>query len=216
MISNTLIKRFISSFFLFPITLIIIIDGNFAFNLFLIIILLITCNEWLSITKSYFYRVTGLIFIHFSLFTSYLIRNNNDYNGLDFFILIFLICVLTDIGGYIFGNIFKGPKLTNISPNKTFSGVVGSFLFSLSLIFLITFFDYENSFIYHELKINIFILIIFISSVSQLGDILISFFKRKANLKDTGKIIPGHGGLLDRIDGMILAFPFSYIIGFFI
>ena len=60
--------------------------------------------------------------------------------------------------------------------------------------------------------INIYVMIILISTVSQLGDILISYFKRLSNIKDTGKIIPGHGGLLDRADGMIFAFPFSYII----
>ena len=130
---------------------------------------------------------------------------------------ILLICISTDIGGYVFGKIFKGPKLTTISPNKTFSGVIGGYL--LSLVFIIIFFqilsylNYKNSFSY-----EILLLVIIISTASQLGDILISYFKRNSNVKDTGNIIPGHGGLLDRVDGMIFALPFSYVIielGFF-
>tara|TARA_B100000902_G_C27168334_1_gene842440 strand:- start:530 stop:943 length:414 start_codon:yes stop_codon:yes gene_type:complete len=132
--------------------------------------------------------------------------------------MIILICVFTDIGGYIFGNIFKGPKLTKISPKKTYSGVIGGYLFSI--IFMTLFFNYaddisEITYIEttaKELSLNNFILTIFISTVSQVGDIIVSYFKRKSKIKDTGKIIPGHGGLLDRIDGMIFAFPATYLI----
>ena len=125
--------------------------------------------------------------------------------------MITLICVSTDIGGYIFGNLFKGPKLTKVSPKKTYSGMIGGYL--LSIIFLIVFHysPYELT-KQTELTYDIYIFILLISSISQLGDIIISYFKRLSKIKDTGKIIPGHGGLLDRVDGMIFAFPFSYII----
>ena len=111
----------------------------------------------------------------------------------------------------MFGKIFKGPKLTSISPNKTYMGMFGGFI--LSIVLAILFFQIflnlnENSLFQYK----IYILAILISSVSQLGDIVISYFKRIYNVKDTGNIIPGHGGLLDRIDGMIFAFPFSYIV----
>ena len=116
-----------------------------------------------------------------------------------------MICIFTDIGGYVFGNIFKGPKLTKISPSKTYSGVIGSFLFSL--IIGIIFVKYlENNLLDNDLT-KIIISILMISLISQLGDLIISFFKRKAKLKDTGKILPGHGGLLDRIDGIIFVMP---------
>ena len=111
----------------------------------------------------------------------------------------------------MFGNIFKGPKLTKISPSKTYSGVIGSFFISsiVALIYL----DYAgNRDILIKDHVKIFLLILFISSVSQVGDLIISYFKRKANLKDTGKILPGHGGLLDRIDGIIFALPASHIL----
>jgi len=131
---------------------------------------------------------------------------------------IVLICVFTDIGGYVFGKIFKGPKLTKISPNKTYSGMIGGYL--CSIIFMSVYFN-NLDFVSQitninltgkELYINNFILVIVISTVSQLGDIIVSYFKRLSKIKNTGKIIPGHGGLLDRIDGMIFAFPVTYLI----
>ena len=115
-----------------------------------------------------------------------------------------LICVSTDIGGYVFGNIFKGPKITKISPKKTYSGMIGGYI--VSIIVLIVFLSPIT------ITINTLIFILLVSSVSQLGDLIISYFKRLSKIKDTGHIIPGHGGLLDRIDGMIFAFPFTYII----
>ena len=127
---------------------------------------------------------------------------------------VLFTCILTDIGGYLFGKILKGPKLTKISPNKTIAGVLGSYLLPLFFIyfFLNNFFIdifLENS---YDFKINVIILIFIISTISQIGDLIISYFKRISKINDTGKIIPGHGGLLDRIDGMIFAVPFFYII----
>ena len=129
--------------------------------------------------------------------------------------LIILICVSTDIGGYIFGNLFKGPKLSKISPNKTQSGMIGSFVLSLitSSIFVLQYSGeiyIDQNLIENDLKFVILILLI--SSVSQVGDLIISYFKRSSKIKNTGNIIPGHGGLLDRIDGMIFVFPFVYLV----
>ena len=124
-----------------------------------------------------------------------------------FILLITIICVSTDIGGYVFGKIFKGPKLTIFSPNKTYAGMIGGYLLSIISAIIL-----NNFYLSEELPINWFIFIILISTISQLGDVIISYFKRLSKIKDTGKIIPGHGGLLDRVDGMIFAFPFSYLI----
>ena len=126
-----------------------------------------------------------------------------------------MISISTDIGGYVFGKIIKGPKLTNISPNKTYSGSIGGiFLTLLILILYSNIFSKELNFFY-KLYLNNFIFFLFIiisaSLISQVGDLVISFLKRKAKIKNTGKIIPGHGGILDRIDGMIFTFPFMYI-----
>tara|TARA_A100001234_G_scaffold205283_1_gene200858 strand:+ start:479 stop:910 length:432 start_codon:yes stop_codon:yes gene_type:complete len=131
-------------------------------------------------------------------------------DGYEYFIIILLICISTDIGGYFFGKIFKGPKLTKISPKKTFSGAIGGYLLSIIFFNLVL---NSNYFLNEPIKItfDIFLFILLISTVSQLGDIIISYFKRLSKIKDTGKIIPGHGGLLDRIDGMIFAYPFAYL-----
>ena len=124
------------------------------------------------------------------------------------FFIILTICISTDIGGYVFGKIFKGPKLAKVSPNKTYSGLIGGTLMSILLTYLIvTIYDVN----FFE-DLNLIFVVFLISSVSQIGDLIISYFKRISNVKDTGKLFPGHGGLLDRIDGMIFAFPFVFII----
>ena len=137
-------------------------------------------------------------------------RLTNIESNYSYFYLFLIICISTDIGGYIFGKIFKGKKLTKISPNKTFSGMFGSFILSV----ISSYFFLELTSIIPDLKFNSIYMLIFvllISLISQVGDIIISYFKRKSNIKNTGNIIPGHGGLLDRIDGMIFAFPFGYL-----
>ena len=157
----------------------------------------------------------GLIFITLSYYCVFLIRNSFGDESLSLFLLILLICISTDLGGYIFGKIFRGPKLTKISPNKTYSGVIGSFF--LSILVLMIFINYSSilNLNYKTFDVSLLIIILMISTVSQLGDLVVSYFKRLSNVKNTGKIIPGHGGILDRTDGMIFAFPFSYILSIF-
>ena len=145
----------------------------------------------------------------FTFFLAYKLRYEFDENY-TYFLITILICVCTDIGGYIFGKIFKGPKLTKISPNKTYSGMIGGFL--LPILILQILFSLKSLNIEINLSINSILFIFFISFFSQIGDICISYFKRKSKIKDTGKLIPGHGGLLDRIDGIIFSIPASYFI----
>jgi phosphatidate cytidylyltransferase len=208
---SELIKRILSSIILIPIALFFIIKGSFLFNFFILICFLITVYEWHIMSKKKPYRLLGLIFLSISFFCIYKLRNDfeSDYINLLF---VAIICVSTDIGGYIFGRTFQGPKLTKISPKKTYSGMIGGFI--LSIISATIFFN--NAFFFNdgakELTLIIFIYVLLISAISQLGDIIISYFKRLSKIKDTGTIIPGHGGLLDRIDGMVFAFPFSYLI----
>ena len=154
-------------------------------------------------------KIFGLFFIIISFFSIFKIRN--DFN-LDYFhiLLIAIICVSTDTGGYIFGKLLKGPKLTKFSPNKTYAGVIGSFL--LSIIITILFFEQTLKIYNFRFTEETFIFVLAVSFVSQLGDIIVSYFKRLSKIKDTGNIIPGHGGILDRIDGMIFAYPFSYLV----
>ena len=202
-----IVKRIFSSFILIPLTFFIIIKGSFFFIFFLILVFLLACYEWYSMTKNKKYHLHGYIFLIISIFCTLKIRIDfeNDYL---LFLIVTITCILTDIGGFVFGKIFKGPKLIKYSPNKTYSGLIGSFVFAFIFIPFLIFYKIVD--INNLLNLSIFIFTISLSS--QLGDIVISFFKREANLKDTGKIIPGHGGLLDRIDGMLFAFPISYTI----
>ena len=131
--------------------------------------------------------------------------NNTKITSLLF---ILLVCVTTDIGGYVFGKLIGGKKLTKISPNKTYSGVLGSFVFSIIFGSLYIFYLKISL----NFEINYFIVIIVVSLTSQIGDLIISLFKRKAKIKDTGSILPGHGGILDRIDGILLALPIGLLL----
>ena len=202
-------KRLLSSLILIPLVLFFIIKGSYLFIFFILICFLIASYEWYKMSNKKSYFLPGIFFLILSFYSAYEIRINLD-NNFELFIYILIICVSTDFGGYIFGKIFKGPKLTRISPKKTYSGVIGSYL--LSIIFIYLFINSSYFLKTYGITHNNFILILLISTVSQFGDITISFFKRSSKIKDTGKIIPGHGGLLDRIDGMIFAFPVAYII----
>ncbi len=206
-----LIKRILSSIFLIPISFFFIIKGSIMLNFFLFIIFLLSLSEWIKMKNKTIVKVLGFLFLVLSFFSIYSLRNDID-EGLLNVIFVLIICISTDVGGFTFGKFFKGPKFISISPNKTYSGILGSFIFAIifSTIF-INFF--EVNFLKKEL-IFTYSSVILISLISQLGDLLISYFKRRSKIKDTGNIIPGHGGILDRIDGMIFAFPFSYILFF--
>ena len=200
-------KRVLSSIVLLPFIIFVIIKGSFIFNFLIILFFLISSYEWIKMNKKYFYKIFGLLVLIISFYSIYKLRNEFDI-GYIYLLLVTFICVLTDIGGYIFGKLFQGPKLTKISPNKTYSGMIGSFL--MPSIFIYIFLNFSNQELFKFTK-EFFFFILLISFISQLGDLLVSYFKRKSNIKDTGNIIPGHGGVLDRIDGMIFAFPFSYL-----
>ena len=153
----------------------------------------------------FFYKTISLLYLSFLVY--FLILVESHYIDLKMYILYsVLVAIFSDVGGLIIGKTFKGKKLTKISPNKTISGSVGSFFFSLLLIPL--FMGQLTSF-------NFLILILItllISLISQLGDLFISFLKRKAKVKNTSDILPGHGGFLDRVDGIIFAIPLGIML----
>ena len=207
-------KRLLSSLILIPIAIFFIIQGSVFFTFFLSILFLATSYEWFKVSKKNdLLKILGIVFLLFSFYIAFIIREADDFKP---FLFIVIICISTDIGGYIFGKIFKGPKLTKISPKKTYAGVIGSFLLSsTSGLIFINYFG-TNPTILNIKSLPILLIILFISLISQIGDLIISYFKRKAKLKDTGKIIPGHGGLLDRIDGLIFVFPALFILALII
>ena len=209
------LKRFFSSVILIPLSFVIIFTGSYLFNIFIIICLIIALYEWQLMSKNKSFNIFGYFFLLFSFYSIYFVRNELNDESLFVFLFIFLICISTDVGGYIFGKTFNGPKLTKISPNKTYAGVFGAYIFSVIVIYILYFYSnyFQNNLV--KFKFNYLFFVLIISSVSQIGDIIISFFKRLSKIKDTGKLIPGHGGILDRIDGMIFAYPFFFILNLF-
>ena len=205
-------KRLLSSIILIPISFFFIIKSTFLFNFFLFFCFCLSIYEWHNMSNKKNYYIFGIIFLCISFYLTYSLRNNPNDIGISFFIFVIIICIATDIGGYIFGKIFKGPKITKISPNKTYSGMMGSYLFAIISSFLLI----NNSNLIegktYEITIELFFLVLTISTTSQIGDLIVSFFKRLSKIKDTGKLIPGHGGLLDRIDGLLFAMPIAYVI----
>ena len=170
-------KRIFSSLILIPIAFYFIIKGSIFFTFFISICLLITLYEWHMMSKKMSYYIVGIIFILISFYSVFLLRNYDQYTnildpGLTFFLIVTLICVFTDLGGYVFGKIFKGPKLTKISPNKTYAGMFGGFF--LSIISINLFVNYTSLNLYFTNQL--FIFVILVSAISQIGDILISFF----------------------------------------
>jgi len=204
-----LLIRFLSSIILIPLIIFLIIEGGIIFNIFILICFFLTLFEWHNMSKRYNHYKPGILFLIFSFFSIYYLRNH--FNGEYLYLLFVLfICVATDIGGYVIGNLIKGPKLSKISPKKTYSGMLGGFLFSI--IFSYFFLEFLLPEYTKNITSEILIFIIIISSISQVGDLVVSYFKRVSKIKDTGKLIPGHGGILDRIDGMVFALPSSLVI----
>jgi phosphatidate cytidylyltransferase len=200
---NNFKKRFVTSLLAFPLIYILLYQ-KVLFNSLIVIIFLFCLYEWIKIfKKKNIIFFLGLIILFLFIFSLIKIYNLENYN-LKFLWLI-LIAWLTDIGGYFFGKLFGGPKLIKISPNKTWAGVCGSIILS-QFAFLIFFLDVNHQF-------NIFIIFsqLFLSVIGQIGDILMSFIKRKNNKKDTSNFIPGHGGFLDRVDGLIWIIIFGNI-----
>jgi len=210
-------KRIITSIFLISLLALMFIY-TFVMIISIIVIAIICWIEFYALISKifskksnkdkflrFFYKVISLIYLFLLVYLMLLAKSKYPELNL---VLIYsiLISIMSDIGGLIIGKIFKGKKLTKISPNKTISGAIGSFIFSL---FLLPFFN--NYFINHEI-LSLLIITLSISLISQIGDIFISFIKRKARVKDTSDILPGHGGFLDRIDGIIFAIPMGFLL----
>tara|TARA_Y100000591_G_C21639362_1_gene596998 strand:+ start:18 stop:665 length:648 start_codon:yes stop_codon:yes gene_type:complete len=206
-------KRVLTSFFLI-ILCVIALNNKIILTSLLIFFLFQTFTEFYFIlrklfnvnnkNKLYFTLIALLFYLLSLVIVTWNIFMFEQEDMILVFSLIFLICISTDIGGFIFGKIFKGKKITKISPNKTYSGLIGSYI--LSLLTTIIFFNE-----YYEL-FDLIILTLIISTFSQLGDLTISYLKRKVKIKDTSNILPGHGGFLDRFDGFLLAIPIGYIV----
>ena len=212
-------KRILTSIVLLLIVFICLFLNNFFWISLLLIVSIITFYEFnnliIKIIKNkrkerFILNILILIYLIFFIYIGYNLNLNSQLD----LIFILLLCIFSDTGGYVVGKLIGGIKLTKISPNKTISGSIGSFLFSIFPIILFSEI-LKNKFELIIITNDIYKLILtclFLSLVCQLGDLFISYLKRKAKIKDTGNILPGHGGLLDRIDGLIFVFPAAYIL----
>ena len=210
-------KRLLTSLLLLIIIFFSLNNSTVLF-LFFISLNFFSLIEFNNLFKNIFKKKKQLHFIYFfacliyiSIFSLIIWNFLTPFNNKNIISLIFiiLICISTDTGGFIFGKLLGGIKLTQISPNKTYSGVFGSFFLSISFGHIYYYIFFKENLI---LEINYLIFITIISLISQFGDLIISFIKRKAKLKDTGSILPGHGGILDRIDGVLIALPFGLVL----
>ena len=219
--SSELTKRIFTSIILLVATFSYLVYANVDYFLYFIIFLGIFCFcEWIvtnslllkKFNKSFlkYFSIYLFGFIYFILIVPLSAFYLRAEVSLNFFLLILIICIFSDIGGYVFGKTIGGKKLTKISPNKTISGSIGSFIFSIFPIIFINLSNVEESFLEFNL-INI-IFSLFVSLTCQLGDLFFSYFKRLNNKKNTSNLLPGHGGLLDRIDGIVIVFPIVFLI----
>ena len=212
---SELLKRSISSLFLITVIFLSSLINDYIFLSLLFIVVILSWIEWINVIEKIrfkkIYRIIHIILFLIYLLMAFIVCFNVFVIDKYFFLTILMICVFSDIGGYVFGKTIGGKKLTRISPNKTVSGSIGSFILSYIGFFVI--FLYFSDLLFVRLQIEALIFIPFlISLICQLGDLFISYYKRKAKIKNTGNLIPGHGGLLDRIDGSIFALPIGFII----
>ena len=205
-------KRILTSIIALPLSLFFIFKGGYFLLLFLLSIFFVANYELFSV----FRKKTTILFLDLILILSlYSIYYLSDLNEISFYILLWIIIlvVCSDVGGYVFGKIFKWKKLTKISPRKTLSGVFGSFIFSLFSVFIAdTMFSSNQVIPIDFLDPKFFFLAIIFSLIAQAGDLTISYFKRIEKVKDTGKILPGHGGILDRIDGLMFVVILVFVL----
>ncbi len=192
---NNFKKRLSVSLLAFPLIYVLLYQKTLS-NLLILIVFLFCIFEWVKIFK----RKNAIFFLGLIVLFVFLLSLLRIYNFEEFnltFLWLIVLTWLSDIGGYIFGKLFGGPKLTQISPNKTWAGAIGSIILS-QFAFLIFFLNSNYKF-----NITIIFMQLFLSIIGQFGDILMSYVKRKNNKKDTSNFIPGHGGFLDRVDGLI-------------
>ena len=210
---NEFLKRFFTSIILLPIFFYIIYLSNICLIILLFFFYILSAYEIYKNSKSIKLNIFGNIVLILAFFSLFFLRGETNYT-LVILLWILISTFLSDIGGYVFGKIFKGKKLTKVSPKKTYSGAVGSLFLSVISLPLVNFLQ---KFFLNEILINIisykyFTLTLLVSIICQTGDIFVSSIKRKINIKDTSNLLPGHGGIIDRIDGLIFVLIISSVL----
>ena len=208
---SDLSKRILTALIIFPLSVLFIFEGGDLLLLFLFVVFVVANYElFLVFSKKIIILCLDLVLI-LSLFSIYYLRESGEVS-FKLLIWVIILCICSDIGGYVFGKIFKWKKITEISPNKTLSGVLGSFISSLFSLFIVENVSFTSSAFIQFLEPKFFFLAIIFSLVAQIGDLTISFFKRLEAVKDMGKILPGHGGIFDRIDGLMFVVILTFLL----
>ena len=210
---SELLKRIITSIIIFPILLLVLINSKLYLKIFLSFFYLLAFYEIYKNSNSLKFTIISNILLFIAFYSFYYLRGDSN-KELIFLCWALFTTILSDIGGYMFGKTFGGKKLTKISPNKTYSGALGSLILSLLSLPMLVFIqkNFFNEIFINFLQLNFYILTLLISLIAQTGDIIVSYWKRRFKIKDTGKIFPGHGGVLDRIDGLIFVLIFLLIL----
>jgi phosphatidate cytidylyltransferase len=209
-------KRVLSALMIAPVVLWMIVSGGIPLLVLVLLCFSVSFYEWIQLARKTSRKtlliLCGAFYVSACFLACYHIRE--DY-GLKIAILFITMVWVSDIGAYFTGRMLKGPKMApKISPNKTWAGLAGAAFFPgiVGILFLVVFNYYTQSttpFLLNEMKpFCIFLIGALTGVVGQLGDLMISCLKRLAGAKDSGTLIPGHGGLLDRVDSLMLAAAF--------
>ena len=214
--SKELVNRILTSLVLLPVLFYFSFNSGIYLIIFLSLIYFLSFYEIIKNTKNLLFIFLSNLILILAFFSFYYLRGNSN-SSLVILYWVLASTFLSDIGGYVVGRIIKGKKLTKISPNKTYSGSIGSIIFSL---FALPFLNILQNYFFGQLLVNLLqfnyiLLTILISIICQLGDLYISHWKRKIKIKDISNILPGHGGILDRIDGLIFVLIFIFILNIF-
>ncbi len=215
--NSELLKRTYTSIVLLMFIFLCLFYNQITWGFLLSIFTVICLYEFFNlikkiITNKFIFFIILFVFVSYLIFFQYLLYNIRFEYGIKIILILLFACIFSDIGGYFVGKSLGGPKLTRISPNKTITGAIGSIFFTIvGGLLMIIFLNLSD-----VITITTYIWLILMSLLCQLGDLLISFMKRKAKIKDTGRILPGHGGMLDRVDGIIIAIPFGILTLFLI
>jgi len=210
-----MLLRFISTIVLAPIAIAAIWFGRPYFDVMVLLVGVLAIVEWFRVSRTrqnhntvadrLAWPVIGVLYIGLSSFCLVIMRAD-PVRGLGLVLAFFAVIWATDIGAYLVGRTLGGPKLAPaISPNKTWSGAFGGLLCgSIAGFAVARAMDLPHATVIVILMGGV------ISVVSQIGDLFESWWKRHFGVKDSGNLIPGHGGILDRIDGVLLASPVAY------
>ena len=211
-------KRIITSSFLVSLLFSCLYYSNLSWKILVIFFSIICFYEFNNLLNKIYkkntYKIIVKLFVIFYLCFFYflLIKIKIEF-GAEFILILLISCIFSDVGGYIIGNLVGGPKLTKISPNKTISGALGSILFTVvgTTLFILYLHKINNQFNFSISSLLLYIWLILMSIYCQAGDLFISYLKRKAKIKNTGNLLPGHGGVLDRLDGILFAVPIGVL-----